>query len=137
MEGASGATGNLERVGGSAYEAHSFGVVGSGAHGGDQLMSDQLQQLKQAFKELHKALEVAESALIEFEETLGERDVLDRHWGQRSKELLSIPDLCQELGVGRSWVLTKLKTGEIPSIKLDQTIKVKREDLDKYLDSQR
>ena len=137
MEGASGATGNLQRVGGSAYEAHSFGVVGSGAHGGDQLMSDQLQQLKQAFKELHKALEVAESALIEFEETLGERDVLDRHWGQRSKELLSIPDLCQELGVDRSWVLTKLKTGEIPSIKLDQTIKVKREDLDKYLDSQR
>ena len=82
MEGASGATGNLQRVGGSAYEAHSFGVVGSGAHGGDQLMSDQLQQLKQAFKELHKALEVAESALIEFEETLGERDVRDRPWGQ-------------------------------------------------------
>jgi excisionase family DNA binding protein len=69
---------------------------------------------------------------MEFEETLG-----DRPWGQRSKELLSIPDLCQELGVGRSWVLTKLNTGEIPSIKLDQTIKVKREDLAKYLDSQR
>ena len=135
MEGASGATGNLASKGGSAYEAHSFGVVGSGAHGGDQVMSDQLQQLKQAFNELHKALEVAESALIEFEETLGGEEA--RPWVQRSKELLSIPDLCQELGVGRSWVLTRLKTGEIPSIKLDQTIKVKREDLDKYLDSQR
>jgi excisionase family DNA binding protein len=100
-------------------------------------MSDQLHQLKQAFEELHKALEVTESALIEFEETLGGEAGLDRPWGQRSKELLSIPDLCQELGVDRSWVDSKLKTGEIPSIKLDQNIKVKREDLDKYLDSQR
>jgi excisionase family DNA binding protein len=98
-------------------------------------MSDQLQQLKQAFKELHKALEVTESALIEFEETLGGGEEA-RPWGQRSKELLSIADLCKELGVGRSWVDSKLKSGEIPSIKLDQNIKVKREDLDKYLDSQ-
>jgi excisionase family DNA binding protein len=100
-------------------------------------MSDQLQQLKQAFEELRQALEVAESALIEFEETLGGEEALDRPWGQRSKELLSIPDLCQELRMGRSWVYRRLKSGEIPSIKLGHNIKVKREDLDKYLDSQR
>ena len=100
-------------------------------------MSDQLQHLKQAFEDLRQALEAAESALIEFEETLGGEEALDRPWGQRSKELLSIPDLCQELRMGRSWVYRRLKSGEIPSIKLGHNIKVKREDLDKYLDSQR
>jgi excisionase family DNA binding protein len=101
-------------------------------------MSDQLQQLKQAFEELRQALEVAESALLEFEETLGGgEEALDRTWGQKSKELLSIPDLCEELGMGRSWVYSKLKSGEIPSIKLGHNIKVKREDLEKYIDSQR
>ena len=100
-------------------------------------MSDQLQHLKQAFKDLRQALEGAESALITFEETLGGEEAPDRPQGQRSMDLLSIPDVCQELGMGKSWVYRRLKSGEIPSIKLGHNIKVKREDLQQYLESQR
>ena len=104
-----------------------------------QQMSDQLQHLKQAFKDLRQALEAAESALIEFEETLegGEEEAPDRPQGQISMELLSIPEVCQELGMGKSWVYRRLKSGEIPSIKLGHNIKVKRQDLEGYLESQR
>ena len=99
-------------------------------------MSDQLQQLKQAFEDLRQALEGAESALIEFEETLGGEEAPDRPQGQISMDLLSIPEVCQELGMGKSWVYRRLKSGEIPSIKLGHNIKVKREDLHQYLESQ-
>jgi excisionase family DNA binding protein len=100
-------------------------------------MSDQLQQLKQAFEDLRQALEAAESALIEFEETLGGEQAPDRPQGQSSVDLLAIPEVCQELGMGKSWVYRHLKSGEIPSIKLGHNIKVKREDLEGYLESQR
>jgi excisionase family DNA binding protein len=100
-------------------------------------MANQLQHLKQAFKDLHQALEVAESALIEFEETLGgEAEAHDRPQGQESMDLLSIPEVCQELGMGKSWVYRRLKSGEIPSIKLGHNIKVKRQDLNQYIESQ-
>ena len=102
-----------------------------------ELMSDQLQQLKQAFEDLRQALEGAESALIEFEETLGGEQAPDRPQGQSSVDLLAIPEVCQELGMGKSWVYRHLKSGEIPSIKLGHNIKVKREDLERYLESQR
>jgi excisionase family DNA binding protein len=39
--------------------------------------------------------------------------------------------------MGKSWVYRRLKGGEIPSIKLGRTIKVKRADLDIYLESMR
>jgi excisionase family DNA binding protein len=100
-------------------------------------MSEQLQQLKQAFEDLRQALEGAESALIEFEENLGGEEAPDRPQGQGGVNLLSIPEVCQELGMGKSWVYRRLKSGEIPSIKLGHNIKVKREDLEQYLESQR
>jgi excisionase family DNA binding protein len=99
-------------------------------------MSDQLQQLKQAFEDLRQALEGAESALIEFEETLGGEEAPARPQGQKSMDLLSIPEVCQELGMGKSWVYRRLKSGEISSIKLGHNIKVKREALHQYLESQ-
>ena len=100
-------------------------------------MSNQLQHLKQAFKDLREALETAESALIEFEETLGgEEEAPDRPQGQISMELLSIPEVCKELGMGKSWVYRRLKSGEIPSIKLGHNIKVKRQALNQYIENQ-
>src|SRR5829696_8676030 len=99
-------------------------------------MSGQLQHLKQAFNDLSQALETAESALIEFEETLGGEEAPDRPQGHISMDLLSIPEVCQELGMGKSWVYRRLKSGEIPSIKLGHNIKVRREDLHQYLESQ-
>ena len=49
-------------------------------------------------------------------------------------QLLSIPQLCQELGMGKSWVYRRLRGGEIPSIRLGRTIKVRREELEQYLE---
>ncbi len=50
-------------------------------------------------------------------------------------DLLSIPEVCQELGMGKSWAYRKLrlKSEEIPSIKLGRAIKDKRADLEEYL----
>lgn len=39
--------------------------------------------------------------------------------------------------MGKSWTYRKLKSGEIPSVKLGRSLKVKREDLEEYLESHR
>jgi excisionase family DNA binding protein len=100
-----------------------------------------LQQLRQTLDDLRQALEAVESALIEFEDqALGDGDGEEgAHSFQRGSgvELLSIPDVCQELRMGKSWVYRRLKSGEIPSIKLGHNIKVQRTDLEQYLESQR
>jgi excisionase family DNA binding protein len=100
-----------------------------------------LVQLRQALDDLRQALEGVESALIEFEEQVlgegGEHAAQRLPRGGRDFELLSIPDVCQQLGMGKSWVYRRLKSGQIPSIKLGHSIKVKHEDLEQYLESQR
>ena len=96
-----------------------------------------LQRLKQALDDHRQALEGLESALLEFEEALtGEASVRPES-SRKGLDLLSIPEVCQELGMGKSWVYRRLKSGEIPSIKLGHNIKVKREELEQYLESQR
>jgi excisionase family DNA binding protein len=87
-------------------------------------------------RNLQQALERAESALIEFEETLiGESSVRPKE--RRGLDLLSIPEVCQELGVGKTWVYKRIKSGEIPSVKFGRAIKVKRQDLEEYVDGHR
>ena len=105
-------------------------------------MSEQQRyRLEQAFEELRRALEVAESALLEYEETIREEQAPVRSRQQQRQEegglnLLSIPEVCQELGMGKSWVYQRLRSGEIPSLKLGKIIKVRREDLEGYLKNQ-
>ena len=94
------------------------------------------ERLKEALENLRQALEELESSLLEFEETLSGEETV-RPQGPRGLELLSIAEVCQELGMGKSWVYRRLKNGEIPSIKLGRTIKVKRGDLEVYLESMR
>ena len=104
-----------------------------------------LQQLREALEALHQALEGVESALIEFEEeALAEGESGEQEKAQQRSqssatafELLSIPEVCQELGMGKSWVYKQIKSAQIPSVKLGHNIKVKREDLEQYLESQR
>jgi excisionase family DNA binding protein len=93
----------------------------------------QQQRLKQTFEALRQALEEAESALIEYEESHYE-DSTVRPQSRKGLGLLSIPEVCQELGMGKSWVYTRIRSGEIPSVKLGHNIKVKREALEGYLD---
>jgi excisionase family DNA binding protein len=89
-----------------------------------------LKQLKQALQTHHQALELLESALVEFEESISGEATLRP---QEGEQLLSIPQLRQELGMGRSWLYRRLRSGEIPSIRLGRSIKVRRDELEEYL----
>ena len=95
-----------------------------------------LKRFGENLKTLRQALEELESSLIEFEENLhGESQV--RPVERKGLELLSIPEVCQELGMGKSWVYRRLGSGEIPSVRLDRSIKVRREELEGYLQRHR
>jgi excisionase family DNA binding protein len=102
-----------------------------------------LQRLKRAIEAYHRALQELEDALVEYGETLPNEDDALQHPastnGQDSDELhlLSIDEVCNALGMGKSWTYRKIKSGEIPSIKLGRSIKVKRQDLDQYLEGMR
>ena len=98
-----------------------------------------LKQLKEALQAHHKALENLESALVEFEQSISDEATLRPQQEQQrlGVQLLSIPQLCQELGMGKSWIYRRIRSGEIPSVKLGRSIKVKRSDLEEYLESKR
>ena len=97
---------------------------------------NRVQQLMQSFETLRQALETVESAIVEVEEVLaGEASV--RPESRKGLDLLSLAEVCQELRMGKSWVYRKIKSGEIPSVKLGHNIKIKREDLEEYLEAQR
>ena len=97
---------------------------------------DQLGRLKRALAEHRHALEELESALLEFEETF-EGEVPDRPHESRDLELLSIHQVCQRLAMGKSWVYRRIHEGEIPSVRLGRTIKIRRADLETFLDEHR
>jgi excisionase family DNA binding protein len=88
---------------------------------------DRLEQLKQALQAHRKALEALEDAL------LAELESHTKHNGAGGHELLSLKEVCQELGMSKGWVYQRIRSGEIPSVKLGHNIKVRREDLEAYL----
>src|ERR671916_541570 len=94
-----------------------------------------MEQLKQDLQAHREALEKLESALIEFEESIsGEASLRPQEEPQQhGVQLLSIAQVCQEIGMGKSWVYRRLRSGEIPSIRLGRTIKVRRDELEQYL----
>ena len=111
-------------------------------------ITDQLKQaleaLREALESHHRSLERLESELIEFEEVLKqperrpERPQVKEQGGvgARSPDLLSLTEVSQELGMSKSWVYRRIRSGEISSIKLGHNIKVRREDLEGYLAGQ-
>ena len=104
-------------------------------------MKHQPQRLKQALNNLRQALEEAESVLLELDETFFEEEEEEKHvqraQERRGQDLFSVMEVCQELGMGKSWVHRRIKIGEIPSIRLGNNIKVRRKDLEEYLESSR
>ncbi len=56
---------------------------------------------------------------------------------KRSLQLLSVPEVGELLGMGRSWVYQQIRSGEMPSVHLGGSVKVKREDLEEYIQSRR
>jgi len=105
-----------------------------------------LQPLREALESHRRSLEELERALIEFEEALGVQERREHPKEQEAQrggagggglDLLSITEVCQELGMGKSWVYRRIQSGEIPSVKLGRNIKVRREDLEGYLEAHR
>jgi excisionase family DNA binding protein len=106
-----------------------------------------LEPLRRALRSHHHSLEELENTLRGFEEALVGRDEsperpqaqprAETAGGAGHLDLLSITDVCQELGMGKSWVYRRIQSGEIPSVKLGRNIKVRREDLEGYLEAQR
>jgi excisionase family DNA binding protein len=56
---------------------------------------------------------------------------------KRSLQLLSVSEVGELLGMGRSWVYQQIKSREIPSVQLRGSVKVKREDLEEYIQRHR
>jgi excisionase family DNA binding protein len=96
------------------------------------------QQLRKALEAQHQALKKLEEALFAYEGTLSEdNQTSERPAEGQVPELLSIDAVCRALGMGKSWTYRRIKSGEIPSVKLGRSIKVKRQDLEEYLESRR
>src|SRR3990170_5011400 len=100
-------------------------------------MTNQLHRLRQALSAHRRTLGELEEALVGFEESLGGQERSASPKTDRDSKLLSLHEVCEALGMGKSWTYRRIKSGEIPSVKLGRSIKVKREDLEEYLESRR
>ena len=74
-------------------------------------MAHQPRGLKQALENLRQALEETESALLELEGAFFEEEQKQvRPQERRGQDLLSVIAVCQELGMGKSWVHRRIAT---------------------------
>src|SRR5919202_2797573 len=51
----------------------------------------------------------------------------------QASQLLAVEEVCEVLGMGKSWVYRKIRSGDIPGVKLGGAIKVSRADLNGYV----
>ena len=77
--------------------------------------TDRLERLKDALQPHRKALDALEDAL------LAELESLANHNGA-GHTLLSLKEVCQELGMSKGWVYQRIRSGEIPSMVARQAI---------------
>ena len=101
------------------------------------------QRLEQALEAFVGDLEGLEESLLKFEEALleleegalkeGAPEHQNGHNGHNNLRLLSPSEVCQELGEESKVVYRRLRSGEIPSLKLGNALKVRREDLEGYM----
>ena len=56
---------------------------------------------------------------------------------KRGLQLLSVAEVGGLLGMGRSWVYERIKRGDLPGVHLGGSVKVKREDLEGYIEARR
>ena len=54
-----------------------------------------------------------------------------------SLRLLSVEEVCAILGMGKSWVYRRMRSGEIPTLRLGRALKVRQADLEEYLEGRR
>ena len=85
-----------------------------------------LKRIKEAFQTHRRALDELEEAIVE--------GFMHVHPSEEDgQQLLTIQQVCQLLGVGRSWVYQRINSGQIRSVQLGGNLRVKREDLDEYI----
>lgn len=53
------------------------------------------------------------------------------------QRLLAVGEVCEALGMGKSWVYKRIRSGEIPSVKLGGSVKVMSADLQEFLSKHR
>jgi len=56
---------------------------------------------------------------------------------KQNLQLLSVQEVGELLGLGRSWVYQQIRSGEMPSVHLGGSVKIKREDLEQYIEKHR
>ena len=56
---------------------------------------------------------------------------------KRGLQVLSVAEVAGLLGMGRSWVYEQIKRGEMPGVHLGGSVKVRREDLEAYIEARR
>jgi excisionase family DNA binding protein len=54
---------------------------------------------------------------------------------KQALRLLSVQEVGEVLGMGRSWVYQQIRAGEMPSVQLGGTVKVKQKDLEEYVEN--
>jgi excisionase family DNA binding protein len=109
------------------------------------------QRLEQALEAFVGDLEGLEGSLLKFEEALleleegtleegtleeGAPEHQTGHKHGHNLRLLSPSEVCQELGEERTVVYRKLRSGEIPCLKLGHALKVRQTDLQEYMKGQ-
>ena len=100
-----------------------------------------VQRFEEALLELEEGA-LKEEALKEeaLEEGALEEGALEEgapvHHNGQSSRLLSPSEVCQELEADRASVYRRLRSGEIPALKLGDALKVRREDLEDYMNGQ-
>jgi hypothetical protein len=100
------------------------------------------QHLEQTIESFVEGLEGLESTLVKFEEALLEleegalEEEAAEHQNGQNFKLLSPSEVCGELGEESAVVYCKLRSGEIPSLRLGQDLKVRWADLQEYVKGQ-
>jgi excisionase family DNA binding protein len=86
-----------------------------------------LKRIQQAFEVQRRALQTLEEAILQ---GIASQSPDGGH------RLLSVQEVGEQLGMGRSWVYNQIRSGELPSVQLGGTVKIKREDLEQYIQRQ-
>ena len=102
-----------------------------------QRLEQALESFVEDLQGLEGAVQRFEEALLELEEGALKEGALEEgaqvYQSGQSSRLLSPSEVCQELEADRASVYRRLRSGEIPSLKLGNALKVRREDLEGYM----
>ena len=105
-----------------------------------QRLEQALESFVEDLEGLEGAVQRFEEALLELEEGALEEGALEEgapvYQNGQTPRLLSPSEVCQELEADRASVYRRLRSGEIPSLKLGSALKVRREDLEEYMKGQ-